>query len=84
MYPISSIWIICKKIVSNDSEILLTRTRIGMGSLQVRIDGFGRRTSAETRGESAASRRDALETFEKRDFVRDWLGALTNWCWRLA
>lgn len=79
VYPISSICSICRNIVSCDSDTLLTITRSGMGSLQVRIDGFGSRMSAETRGVSEEpSRREVDETFWNKLFVLEAVGGFVN------
>lgn len=79
VYPISSICSICRNMVSNDSDTLLTSTRSGIGSLQVRIDGFGSLISAETRGESEEpSRREVVETFWNKLFVLEGLGGFVN------
>ena len=84
VYDISSIWKVCRKIVSDVFDIFFTRTRSGMGSLQVRMEGFGNLVSAETRGAYAWMSWSDPETFWNNVFVLEVLAALENWCWRLA
>lgn len=50
VYETNSICSVCRKIDSVVSDNFLTKTRSGIGSLQVRIEGFGSLASADTRG----------------------------------
>lgn len=64
VYEISSTCNICKKMVSYDSDNFLTMIRIGIGSLQVSIEGLGNLKSADTRGPLLAlSWRELLDIF---------------------
>ena len=69
---------------SEVSDIFLTRTRNGRGSLQVRMEGFGNLASAEIRGGSERRSGKEPENFWNRLFVFEAAPSLVNWCCRRA
>lgn len=69
MYETSSTCRVCRKIDSVLSDSFLTKTRSGIGSLQVRIEGFGSLASADIRGGPAVRSVMDPEIFWNRLFV---------------
>jgi hypothetical protein len=84
VYSINSMCRSCKSRVSEFPDSLFTRMRNGIGSLQVRIGGFGSLASADTvGGSSAAGSLDVCSRRERR-LLLDVAFSLANSCRRRA